>query len=615
MAKLTRKKMARGTQFYADHLEFADDIANELERSGVEYEQLEQDEGVTLVHITVPFLDGRFYANTRERLGQKDAGSVYLVESPAWVAPFLLPPLQNVWPNTPPETDLNNPPMILDEVMVSWDQRDESAAITGPNHDPDDDGVGDGPVNSGKPWFGKTSYTDVAVAIYGHDIASLREDLGGAAALYAPAAFKLQDEVFSIEIPSAAQHNDLARANPVVRSDINKPLYPFKSYVVAVYAPNLGDLWDEDGQPAKFANMALVNVQITLRIRIRMGRRSNYNDNHVQNIPTEHDGDTTNFEPVVGLDLPEPGDVMRAYGAEGFTEELTKLDDFFERGLRGGYTKFSTFWGTEQSINEDAVPFCWAIPMHQNQQSGAVSKHSVGYCANMPASHDEPIWDIRHIALPFPCTIHHVFAGLNWQSVELGGNIYGNLVGAQMNDGAQVNHHIGVGIGTGMKGDHFTYDQVAEAFFYLNEATLHDGFLIDRIGHPYRVNPAPVAPPAAPVVPVPEYIWEIVQLELVNDGVHTADRFINQGSPVFAGPAANGGVADGWRRNLGGIQPNCGGAEQWLEVRWKICFGSQLATPSWDDIVIPGPANVPNSMVVGYGGNFVYIVGEAYLTS
>src|SRR3990167_4744784 len=209
------------------------------------------------------------------------------------------------------------------------------------------------------------------------------------------------------------------------------------------------------------------------------------------------------------------------------------------------------------------------------------------YTNNTAAVHSR-----RLIALPYPMEIHHVFACLNWQKSD--------PLPTDADPG--ITHQIGVGIGTGIYGDHQAYDQVARLEFVQKWADVGANplspYLIDRWTYPWCRNLVlpDVGFDGGPVINV-NVSWEIYQVPLVWDAGNEGAGYQTQGHPFFAGQGGGGTMnnftwpSEGFPRQVvatgipGATQvPNCRGAEQWLEVRWRMiaddAFGAG-GRPGW----------------------------------
>lgn len=595
MGEVDRIKQSRGVEYTDAHLAFLADIKTEVEGRGIESIQMRHDKGMILVNMSVPFLDGRFYQANRERLGYFTdpftAVATPVVEDPYFCMPFLIPPLQHLWPDDQPNLGAANPPMMLEEVSFSFDQRGESAGITGPDH------AGDDWVNSGKIFLEEVANLDVNLSIQEHTPTIFTDHDN-------EEAWKPRGEIFSLKIPASAYANRLFRANPLARSKVSKPIHPFRTYLVCINCTGLSP-GDNFGGAAPDEWMALVSVSVELRISHQLVTRSA--GVAIQNIPLLHDGAQT--KPTLAIDLPEAGDPMFADGTEGINEEgLVVVDEFIRHGLHGGYTRFGTNWGDLQCVTADAVPHVVVVPMWQNQSHGEINKSNVGFVGNSGASpHAAALLDYRPVPIDYPFVIHHVYAVLNWQTSQETAT-WGDSGLASLADGLNLQFHISLSMATGLRGDHHTYDMIAAADFALDNTTDHGGFLVDRIGYPYAAtNPNPVIHFAG--LAPPKYMLEIVELPLVNNPGETGPTLTSptgQGRPVWVSPTPHGGYeAVAPRRDIGGASPHCRGAEQWLEVRWEI------------DPIVANFGEVVNAlcldaMVIGYGGAWVIIVGEVY---
>ena len=96
MAKVTRKRLARGTKLTPDHIQTPMlSIATELNNATVSQEQLEANDGTFRVNMHIPYLASDFPFSKDEQLAAH-----IMQEFAAYSIPFTLPPTQDMWSAT-----------------------------------------------------------------------------------------------------------------------------------------------------------------------------------------------------------------------------------------------------------------------------------------------------------------------------------------------------------------------------------------------------------------------------------------------------------------------------------------------------------------------------------
>ena len=110
-------------------------------------------------------------------------------------------------------------------------------------------------------------------------------------------ALRPKAEVFSVSFKGTTFTARQSRTNPVVVPDISRQLSPFKTYVLAVYCPNLHDVTGND-------HCVMNNIWLSLRFRSRLVARDEVvaADVELQNVPVLHKGGHTG--PLISQPLP-----------------------------------------------------------------------------------------------------------------------------------------------------------------------------------------------------------------------------------------------------------------------------------------------------------------------
>ena len=108
----------------------------------------------------------------------------------------------------------------------------------------------------------------------------------------------------------------------------------------------------------------------------------------------------------------------------------------------------------------------------------------------------------------------------------------------------------------------------------------------------------------------PKWNWELHSIPL-SPTSHSAPGYYAQGDPIFVGP--------GWtttkdRTNVDSAAPPTGGAEQWIEVRSLLSPEDGEDFDSTTAEVTSSTLGALPSILVGYGGCYVYLICKKHLT-
>ncbi len=632
MAKISRKKLARGTKLMPGHV--SDPlVAAKTQMTGIDInrDQMKAPMAPFCVNLSVPFLGP----------ASLPAGTITI--------PFALPPLQEdfdargtfgtgapVYPGTLPQ-------IMLKSVSFSFDQRGEPAAIASQFWTQSDTGV-----------TGKYGYSSEQAKLTYEDVTKLdiKISLHEKDQAYFGDAYpyKLQKELWSTVIPESTLSGTALRANPFIQTDIDIAIDPYKTLLFTVHCPGL---LDTAGR-----NLTLPSIEVSMKFLGELVQRDS-GEAAVQNIPDDGGSGADKFgaktAPSITITPPDAGDPLAASGSDGVNTSVTTIDDQFTAKLQGGYNRYGDTPPTE-AIKDDAAYDVIAVPLYQNSANGGISANAT-FLATWPYMGDRDdleanagLFDRRIIPIHHSYTIHHAILAWNWSPYRIlnadwdpGGtppmadpaapiaNAQGALWVAPSEDIAL---KVGIGIGTGMGADGFGYAEVGELAInnpnnYAPGATPPtpgdpdttgdwDTSLIDRIT-------STDSPPASMLwnaagdgyAFAPKWNWELHSIPLTPT-TDSANGYYVQGDPIFVGP--------GWtttkdRSNLDGAAPDTGGAEQWIEVR-SLLYPSQ-AGKNFDTAVADVVADIgdPNdtlgklpSILVGYGGCYVYLICKKHLT-
>src|SRR3990167_7321169 len=395
------------------------------------------------------------------------------------------------------------------------------------------------------------------------------------------------------------------RLYPFVLSDLNKAINPYKSYTLYVRAPNLTDTSSGN----KFA---FVSLNLSLKFRHPLVARDKWDGttaNKTQNIPMKHSGAYSGE--VITIQLPSSGTLILADGATGFNTNYETIEQVVLDKFQGGYSVNSER-AVSEHIGNDATYEVIAVPMFSGLGNSIDRTNNnsdrLAYAGTTPFT--GVIMDRRCIPLTNPMTIHHVIAARNWGATPASNNYKVTS--------STFATSIGVGIGTGLQGDNFGYQNIANAQF--TQITT-SSYIIDMIKEK----------PGGHLTNDPDHRnWdsELLMVPLVYPAGVSADNLgvshnltsaqgttpgSYNGPPIFVGKSWDG--TDN-RSNIAtttsGVlaTSRVKGQEQWLEVRWSIRDTVHGLTGA----VAPSPTWYPtNTIFVGYGGYFVYIIGKKHL--
>jgi hypothetical protein len=611
VAKITRKRLARGTKLMPEHVytPLADAKA-QLEGINIEREQMQAPTAPFCVNLTLPYLSHE----------TSDTGTLSI--------PFALPPLQ--------ENFLSNgvydpaaPKVSLRSVSFSWDQRAEPAAIASQFWRLS----GSGTADTGKYGYsseqGKITYDDVhkmdiMLAIHDKD----QYWLGNAY------PHRLQRELWSITLPASAFSDSTLRANPFIQGDIGISIDPHKTFVFTVSCPGLEDT------TGRF--LALPSIEVSMKFDCELIERDS--GSTIQNIPDNGGSGSSKYgaktAPSVTITAPSSGSAIEADSSDGVEYNITAIDDQFRDKLEGGYNRYGDVPPTE-TIKHDAAYDVIAVPIFQNAANGGITANPT-FSATWPyvgtrtsPTANRGLFDRRIVPIHHSYTIHHAILAWNWTPYWLLG--WDGTGTKPMNGGgsptatAQQAHtvcpsgdiglKVGVGIGTGLKGDDFGYLEVAELAITdpNRDAASHTyprgwgvgSTLVDRITTSNNPPGTLVSDGAGGATVVRKWNWELHSIPLVQTGTDAGTGYYSQGKPAFAGP---GWTTTQARQALGGVTADNRGAEQWIEVRALLhptdatkslattvgTFGNTLADYG--------------SLLVGYGGCYVYLICKKTLT-
>jgi hypothetical protein len=589
MSSITRKKLPRGTKLYTVQAARPPLDAATALSGNISPEQMEKPKGTFRVNLHVPYVDTSFWSND--------------VDDICYSIPFTLPPFQEDIQITPgivravPNAysySPSAPRFYLDEISFGFDQRDEACVIADRffNFTNALNARFDAEMN-----FQDITKLNLRLALYEHEMTfwDKQEDIPTSKS----DREAVNKEIWGVRVPNVAYAGKDHRLNPVLVGDVDTEIFPHKSYIFAIYAPDLFDI-SADERP----NYALPSITISLKIRTDLVRRDNVVADSVQNIPTRHNGMPTNE--TVTTTIPAAGAVITADGAGGVSDNLAIVDKVFRNKLKGGYDKNSETV-PNQNLELDQSYEIIAVPMFQNRRYQIVTNDTVTnepYYDAAAGPGAQFIADRRIITLHHPFVLHHVILAYNWQEVRDRTDLVNPTTPYFIPESATVQLDLGVAMGSGLASDGHTYEQMARhtmiAPDFINNAgsTWHDrcidrirAYSFDRLDGYANVNAVGAAD---------WWGWELHSVPL--EGVSGAGYF-PQGPPIFTGKAWSPTYAR-TDMEVPAAPAATAGGEQFIEVRMQF-------TNTAGDLSNLGAAlGAGEYLLSGYQGHWVYLIGK-----
>ena len=615
MAKVTRDKLARGAKLLTKHV-FAPASAaqGKLTTAAITADELESAYAPFRVNLSIPHLSSK--SNITKSSNATNAGRPY------HAIPFMLPPLQEhllFSVNTRKEKSAQAvdgaPEILLDEVVFSFDQRLEPAAIVS-------DWEGGTPMASGdegKLVYDRGDRLKVELAIL--EKRPTWFDSPGGSRNYRPGRVVWSGTIEGLDLEA-----EYYRLNPWVASSINEVIDPLKTYTFTVGMP------DSEGTDATKAPV-FVSIEVSLRFLTTLTTRDSGTD--IQNIPTRHDGlpndnlthaaagttgagiNSATSRALIGT-TPSTGDSIVANDSGsatlGVQTVMAVVDEFSRRKLHGGYKMDSDLPMLEE-IRATAAYTVLAVPLFNSVKwSGMAARHFDEQPYINSAAANTFAIDRRYIPIEAPMTVHHILFTYNWMGFDSwdGGlkthrQVANIVAGSGLTPTLRM--ELGVGIGTGVRGDSFDYQQIGAQTVLSNPQSAPTWWAqvgneaVDLIGH----GITPTLPFTAVGGTPGDRPWnlELYAMNIVGDGAPGLNGMSEQGKPIFIGRSTS---ATSERTNINtppGATSVVDGQEQWIEVRGRI--GDPTNT-------IANPAHYDaDSILLGSGGIWVYIIGKTHL--
>mgnify|MGYP003147295051 CR=1 FL=1 len=602
MAKITRKKLARGAKLLVDHIftPLQSAQTNMTGAVGVGQEQISARMAPFRINLSIPHLNS--FANYTRPNGIPEVSSV------CNCVPFMLPPLQGdldfvdggIVLGNLPVVDSETPQVILDEVSFSFDTRGEPAAILS-NWAGGTSSLGRS-ADQGKLDYERVDNYDVVLSILE------RKPSWGIAS---PTSFEPTSVVWSGTItPNLELTSSYDRpGNPLVIADIGQPLDPYKSYILVIAVPSIDDQ----------NVIELVSIEVSMKFYSRLRPRDS--GTTIQNIPARHDGErnknntfastgagqhSATPRPLI-TSVPSAGDEIEANTATGVQTAMAVVDELFRSKLKGGYNMHSEVPILEE-IADCAGYSVLAVPLFNNTRYGGISlpPGAGDIPTDFPyvSAKEDAFLDRRYIPIVAPMTIHHVLFTYSWMPFLVPVNPTTAAIARHMPGGAaageELKLEIGVGMGTGARADMYGYEQIARKTLTDVSTAAWAGQAIDLISFG-TVDSLPR------LGGVPSYNLELHSMDLEGSGDPGLNGMTAQGPPVFAGRSWAGSrtplTAQRQDMDATGAIAKTYGAEQWLEVRAAISDVNGDWTSGWS----------ANQLILGSGGIWVYIIGKTQL--
>ena len=571
MAKKKPTNLARGSKLASQHISNNLNTAQELFTEKLDRQNLKQTK-------TPFFLNYHFHGFDYPVMGLTETEIKNGINGDLVFA-IPLPPTQDYF--SPNGVINKNQPLIqLDSISISMDLRAEGAAMNAPY-----------PIvvpptlrsKGHKINYEKAAEQDIQFSILEKEYTYFSEG-----------SFYPRSSLFSTTIPATIAFQGTVKVeNPYFLPNINKQLNPYKAYYLAFHFPNQKDI-------QFYVSNLTVSMKCYSELDLRNENIDNTGNKSLYNAETSLQSYNLNLQPPVGNQT-----IWGDGDPTGIQPNLEKIDEAVLEKMTAGMDKYgNNAWFEDlngQAIKTFAAYDVLIVPMWAASygKSGAIATwngtDSDVLWGNIdPQYYDPataegfqgPIQDIRTIALNFPFTVHHVFAYHNNQFRNE------NFTLQNMGNGGAGNcfSRVGVGLGTCFQSDKYTYEEVA----YVE----YDGTFSTNIVDEIRINNSTYNQGATT-----KTLGWLVQVPITYATPGPGTGFYGQNQPVYCGGST-------WRQKSRTGNPDTEGMEQFLEVRWEF----QMDDGPW----VENPEGIPAlepSLLAGFGGHFVYIVGKKTLTT
>lgn len=387
--------------------------------------------------------------------------------------------------------------------------------------------------------------------------------------------------------------NPFFRANPVYLNDLSIPLHPYRAYAWMVSTPGL-----YKADKNTYDQLAMPNLTISAKglypLTMRDVNTGDQNDPTVQNLPMKHQGNKNTG--TLALTLPSSNTIIN--GDTDLQAGFSAFDQVLLDKLNAGY---GASHGAERAIGQEADASPWeqvaydagysmiVVPLwnaFEDVRAKDVPTAGLPY-TTLGSGYTDSAQDRRLVRIPDGFTLHHVLAGWNVSSPPAPVTCPTHVAWGTLPASATFVQKVGVGLCNGLRGDDYAYQQVA----YLEwDKTTFDNY---RIAH--------IAPDGTHIAAI------LLNVPLVAGAFDWDKSYTKSGPPVFMG-AGNSTTQE--RTYIGAMPtvfggfafsaPATKGGENFLEIRWDMADAAKGLDDGTD----------AEAVRIGYGGNFVILVGK-----
>jgi hypothetical protein len=433
------------------------------------------------------------------------------------------------------------PEYQLVEVSVSQDTRAEPAYISGPD--------------AATPVINAGEAAAFDLFIKEHDIDASTFD-----------GFKT--ETYSVSVPEIALTNDFSRSNPFVQSGMGISFTHKKSYLLQIRPQT--------------DNRGFYSFCVSLKFKTSLGLRG-------AGVSTQNNTDEAggNYVPQAAV-VPASNSTIEADTNDGVNTGFKVADAVIQNKLVGGYSR-SGQSAYAENLRFDAGYEVIAVPMFggwgtvYGGLSAGSADTSFQTAASMPwagtGAGNFKTMDRAQVALQHPLSIEHVVLAVNYSGPAGGEYSRPSTAGV----GKDLTHEVGIGLLSGVRADNVEVKQVAHASW---TPTTIGNYLIDRGDFTHNNTSGRHT----------GYAWDLLSCPIVTGPSGAGVGYKAQGKPMFA--------AQGMSNVLPRVFPVTSGAEQVLDIRWKI-FDTVSDVDTW--------STSPKEVIVGYRGCWVYLICKKFL--
>lgn len=606
MTVLTRKKLSKGVKLTPEHIDSLSDSLAEALTPDVN--------GYGFGTENLATKNSRFHMDWYIPTIRSSWGDSPVLQHPIM---FTLPPLQDEFNAdyivkevsfTSVGFDGIDTRCILDEIMISWDQAQNPAAITD-TYD----------TNSpGRLVDSADSYSFI-IRLY----EKTPQKIDG---------FSTEPDrlVWNGSFSGIAVSATGFRNNPFLISNINASIHPYKTYTWTI------SFTDDDGLnptvQGQERSICLPNFHLKATFKTPLKRHDLLaaTSSLYPNFPQ-----VERFWPILNTSASVSGSIITAdtlSSGSSFNNRYGQYDRLAVNGYAGGLSMKSDYL-PNQALRDDFTYDVIVVPLFTGADQVRKSAFIQGdedklailpFMQSFPSGTNKDYiktaMDRRIIRLDYPCIIHHVYCAVSFYAPRLYGNqirIGSSSYMAASEPGlyrGTIQRSVGVLLGSGIRADNYDYQQVAYA--EMNGPGINPN-IVDRI---QIQGPDGTRDSWGSLSDVGErigaYDAELWQVPLVGDTARYGHDYSITGYPIFAG--------QGNRRTKNrneivdypyqyapspGSQtlhtPYTQGTEQWIEVRGRIEDPSGFAFSDDSE----------EEIILGTTGWYVYLVIKRPLTN